>query len=191
MSEWLLRGTGAATRNRGIVLEEQTPPARPLTSCVEILVRFRAIREPAGNPRAEAKSAPRSVAGLHFASGAAGSITTRGMALKLRDGAIGENRRDPEARLMPGTVTVPLRSRTNASPFWIMLLLVLGRLDNGMIRIWQPDTGAAKMPSTDPIPSVTADLLTRALGEAVIRIWSNCPPRSKPAGIDPGRPVPK
>ena len=56
-----------------------------------------------------------------------------------------------------------------------MLLLVLGRLDNGMIRIWQPDTGVAKMPSTDPIPSVTADQLTRALGEAVIRIWSNLP----------------
>ena len=31
---------------------------------------------------------------------------------------------DPETRLVPGTVTVPLRSRTNASPFWIMLLLV-------------------------------------------------------------------
>jgi hypothetical protein len=26
-----------------------------------------------------------------------------------------------------------------------------------------------------PIPSVTADQLTRALGEAVIRIWSNLP----------------
>jgi hypothetical protein len=24
-----------------------------------------------------------------------------------------------------------------------MLLLVLGRLDNGMIRIWQPNTGVA------------------------------------------------
>ena len=82
---------------------------------------------------------------------------------------------DPEARLAPGTVTLPLCSRTNASPFWIMLLLVLGRLDNGMIRIWQPDTGVAKMPSTNPIPSVTADQLTRALGEAVIRIWSNLP----------------
>src|SRR5438093_5372320 len=31
------------------------------------------------------------------------------------------------------------------------------------------------MPSTDPPPSVTADQLTRALGEAVIRIWSNLP----------------
>jgi hypothetical protein len=56
-----------------------------------------------------------------------------------------------------------------------MLLLVSGRLDNGMIRIWQPDTGVAKMPSTDPTPSVTADQLTRALGAAVIRIWSNLP----------------
>ena len=27
----------------------------------------------------------------------------------------------------------------------------------------------------DPIPSVTADRLTQALGEAVIRIWSNLP----------------
>jgi len=56
-----------------------------------------------------------------------------------------------------------------------MLALVLGRLDNGMIRIWQPNTEVAEMPSTDPIPSVTADQLTRALGEAVIRIWSNLP----------------
>jgi len=31
------------------------------------------------------------------------------------------------------------------------------------------------MPSTNPPPSVTADQLTRALGEAVIRIWSNLP----------------
>jgi len=31
------------------------------------------------------------------------------------------------------------------------------------------------MPSTGPIPSVTANQLTRALGEAVIRIWSNLP----------------
>jgi len=35
-----------------------------------------------------------------------------------------------ETSLAPGTVAVPLRSQPNASPFW-MLLLVLGRLDNG------------------------------------------------------------
>jgi hypothetical protein len=80
-----------------------------------------------------------------------------------------------ETSLAPGTVAVPLRSQPNASPFWIMLLLVSGRLDNGMIRIWQSDTGVVQMPSTDPTPSVTADQLTRALGEAVIRIWSNLP----------------
>ena len=73
---------------------------------------------------------------------------------------------------MPGTVTLPLRSRTNASPFWIMLLLVWGRLDNGMIPFWQPDY---KMPSTEPTPQRAADQLTRALGQAVIRIWSNLP----------------
>jgi hypothetical protein len=31
------------------------------------------------------------------------------------------------------------------------------------------------MPSTGPIPSVSANQLTRALGEAVVRIWSNLP----------------
>jgi hypothetical protein len=31
------------------------------------------------------------------------------------------------------------------------------------------------MTSTDPSPNVTAEQLTRALGEAVIRIWSNLP----------------
>ena len=31
------------------------------------------------------------------------------------------------------------------------------------------------MPSTDPTSSVITDQLTRALGEAVIRVWSNLP----------------
>jgi len=31
------------------------------------------------------------------------------------------------------------------------------------------------MPSTEPTPQCPADQLTRALGEAVIRIWSNLP----------------
>jgi hypothetical protein len=56
-----------------------------------------------------------------------------------------------------------------------MLLPVFGKLDNGMIRVQQPNTGTAKMPSTGPTPSVTANQLTRALGEAVIQIWSNLP----------------
>src|SRR5437660_364256 len=34
---------------------------------------------------------------------------------------------DPEARLMPGTVTVPLCSQTNASPFWIMFIAGFGQ----------------------------------------------------------------
>src|SRR6266446_8471783 len=76
-------------------------------------------------------------------------------------------------RMMPPT---PRRSAPFARECQSVLdNVVLGRLDNGMIRIWQPDTGVAKMPSTDPIPSVTADQLTRALGEAVIRTWSNLP----------------
>src|SRR5262249_56742938 len=44
-------------------------------------------------------------------------------------------------RVAPGTVTVPLCSRTNASHFWIMLLLVFGKLDNGMIRVWAAEYG--------------------------------------------------
>src|SRR5262245_58743095 len=40
---------------------------------------------------------------------------------------------DPETRLAFGTVTVPLCSRTNASPFWIMLLLLWGRLGHATI----------------------------------------------------------
>ena len=77
---------------------------------------------------------------------------------------------------MPGTVTLPLYSRTNASPFWLMLLLVWGRLDNGMIPFWKPDTGMTNMPSPpSQLLSDAADQLTRALGEAVIRIWSSLP----------------
>ena len=36
-------------------------------------------------------------------------------------------------------------------------------------------TGVAKMPPTHPTSSVITEQLTRALGEAVIRIWSNLP----------------
>src|SRR5258707_5041123 len=97
---------------------------------------------------------------------------------------------DPELLLAPGTVAVPLRSQPNASPFWIMLLLVSGRLDNGMIRIWQPDTGVAKMPSTDPTPSVTADQLTRALGEAVISDMEQFASRRATSFISGGGDVP-
>ena len=40
---------------------------------------------------------------------------------------------DLGAHMRSGLTTVPLQSRPNASPFWIMLLLVRGKLDNGMI----------------------------------------------------------
>src|SRR6266568_8394330 len=36
-------------------------------------------------------------------------------------------------------------------------------------------TGVAKMPPTNPTSSVVTEQLTRALGEAVVRIWSNLP----------------
>jgi hypothetical protein len=46
-----------------------------------------------------------------------------------------EEGQDPEALLAPGTVILPLCSRTNASPFSIMLLLVWGRSEHGIIRL--------------------------------------------------------
>jgi len=42
---------------------------------------------------------------------------------------------------------------------WITLLLVFGKLDNGMIRVYRPNTGTAKMPSTGPTASVRISLL--------------------------------
>jgi hypothetical protein len=41
---------------------------------------------------------------------------------------------DPDIEL---SKLIPAVSQTNASPFWIMLLPVWGRLDNGMIPFWQ------------------------------------------------------
>ena len=80
---------------------------------------------------------PRPQPHLGHAAGGAGS---RG-APRARNGASAMQPagQDPKARVVPGTVTVPLCSGTNASPFWIMLLLVWGRLDNGMIPFWQPE----------------------------------------------------
>jgi hypothetical protein len=50
---------------------------------------------------------------------------------------------DPEARPVLGTVTVPLCSGTNASLFWIRLLLVWGRSEHGMIRVRRATEHAA------------------------------------------------
>jgi hypothetical protein len=40
---------------------------------------------------------------------------------------------DLGARQRSGLTTVPLQSRSNSSPFWIMLLLSSATLENGMI----------------------------------------------------------
>src|SRR5262249_13814974 len=50
---------------------------------------------------------------------------------------------DSRGRIAPGTVTVPLCSRTNASPFWIMLLLSSTAFEHGM-------TDADRTPGTAP-----------------------------------------
>src|SRR5262245_1416282 len=59
---------------------------------------------------------------------------------------------DSEARSVPGAVTLPLRSRTNASPFWIMLLLVWGRLDNGIILFGWPNEEQARSKANAVLP---------------------------------------
>jgi hypothetical protein len=57
------------------------------------------------------------------------------------------------APLVPETVTLPLCSRTNASPFWIMLLLVWGGSEHGMA---QATTGRAGT-ATHTVPPVPPD----------------------------------
>jgi hypothetical protein len=47
-------------------------------------------------------------------------------------------------------------------------------------------TGVAKMPPTNPTSSVITEQLTRALGEAVIRIWSNLPQRGAKSFVSGG-----
>jgi hypothetical protein len=47
---------------------------------------------------------------------------------------------DPELLRVPGTVTLPLCSRPNASPFWIMLLLVSEQTGSWHDPGWQPNT---------------------------------------------------
>jgi hypothetical protein len=64
---------------------------------------------------------------------------------------------DPEARLVPGTVTLPLCSRTNASPYWIMLLLVWGRLEHGMIPAVAGFEGAPALDNSSRYPQIIHD----------------------------------
>ena len=48
-------------------------------------------------------------------------------------------------------------------------------IDAGKVAAQGHDYGSSKMPPTHPTSSVITEQLTRALGEAVIRIWSNLP----------------
>src|ERR1700675_43272 len=58
---------------------------------------------------------------LHSVATAIGAATT-----EAPQWPGGRRGRIPEGLFAPGTVTVPLRSRRNASSFWIILLLVSG-----------------------------------------------------------------
>src|SRR5262249_54574514 len=71
-----------------------------------------------------------------------------------------------EMRFAPGS---------QCQAFWVMLLLVFGKLDNGMVYVFQANTGIAKNAVYRCNPGVTANQFTRVLGEAVIRLWSNLP----------------
>jgi hypothetical protein len=86
-----------------------------------------------GRPWRAARKAPRLL--LKFQSGhAAGSAGSRG------------------ARLVPGTVALPLLSRANASPSWIMLLLVSGTPEHGMIPAVAGFEGAPRLTIPPAIP---------------------------------------
>jgi hypothetical protein len=54
--------------------------------------------------------------------------------------------------LVPGTVALPLLSRANASPSWIMLLLVSGRPEHGMIPAVAGFEGAPRLTIPPAIP---------------------------------------
>jgi hypothetical protein len=58
---------------------------------------------------------------------------------------------------VPGTITVPLCSRTNASPFWIMLLLVWGRPEHGMIPAVAGFEGATALDNSSRYPQIIHD----------------------------------
>src|SRR5262245_30729890 len=57
---------------------------------------------------------------------------------------------ESRGRVAPGTVIVPLCSRTNASPFSMMLLLVWGRWDHGMIRLRGGDSSSSSFLGSRP-----------------------------------------
>src|SRR5258706_15571793 len=75
---------------------------------------------------------------------------------------------DSRGRAAPGTVAVPLCSRTNASPFWIMLLLVWSRLDNGMIPFWQVGLGIGAEPPKTGAGDLRRDLRLLLRVEAAV-----------------------
>jgi hypothetical protein len=60
---------------------------------------------------------------------------------------------DPEARLVPGTVTVPLHSRTNANPFWIIIVAGRSEHANAGVCHRKRDPVAAVLLSSSARPS--------------------------------------
>jgi hypothetical protein len=56
--------------------------------------------------------------------------------------------------IAPGTVTVPLRSHRNASPFWIIFLLVSGQKDQQMIPPSAIGPGASNLSTGQRCPPI-------------------------------------
>src|ERR1700722_19020175 len=69
---------------------------------------------------------------------------------------------DSGCRSPPGTVTVPLRSHLNASPFWIIFVLVLEQTDQQMIPLSAIGPGAVNLPRQE-------------LGSRGRSLWRRCP----------------
>src|SRR6516225_7503667 len=94
---------------------------------------------------------------------------------------------DSRGRGAPGTVTVPLCLRTNASPFWIMLLLSLGVLEHGMIDAGRTPKAAATASGQFTDAGVTADAKIQTVGnsfQARLRI-TPCGRTKRGALLDP------
>jgi hypothetical protein len=71
------------------------------------------------------------------------------------------------ARFAPGTVTVPLCSHTNASRFWIILLLIWGRLERGVIRAATPCVAPPGIVAKAGTKAIVSTQTARALATAI------------------------
>jgi hypothetical protein len=95
------------------------------------------------DPASAAARVERCAVGAQSREGAHGKCGGRRPMAEIRPEVVGLVKELHAQRMSLREISADLAdrlcSRANASPFWIMLLLVWGRLDNGMIPFWQPE----------------------------------------------------